>query len=52
MDLIPPQGIKLVLVDVDPKFIDFKDTLQIFNVSDNALMRPLELILYRPQQKG
>ena len=50
LDLIPSQGMKLVVVDADPNFIDFKDTLQVFNISDNALMRPLELILYRPQK--
>jgi len=51
LDLVPPVGITLVQVDVDPKLIDFKDTLQIFNISDNASERPVEIFLYRSTQK-
>jgi type VI secretion system protein ImpJ len=51
LDLVPPVGITLVEVANDPNFIDFKDTLQIFNISDNDSERPLEIFLYRPGQE-
>lgn len=52
LDLVPPVGITLVGINVDPKSVNFKETLQIFNISDNAAERPQEIFLYRPAQKS
>ena len=47
LNLTPPLGIKLVEIDADPRFINFRDNLQIFNISDTNHLRPSDILLYR-----
>lgn len=52
MNLVPTKGMQLFSVDVDPKYIDPKGVLCIFNVSDNELSRPLEVLLYNSNEQN
>ncbi|MBX9785774.1 MAG: type VI secretion system baseplate subunit TssK [Alphaproteobacteria bacterium] len=51
LNLVATSGIQLLVVDVDPHYIDPKGTLCIFNVSDNEDNRPSELVLYNSNQQ-
>lgn len=46
MNLVPSRGVKLFVVDVDPRFIDPKGVLCLFNMSDDDSSRPSEIVLY------
>jgi type VI secretion system protein ImpJ len=46
MNLVPSRGVQLFVIDVNPQYIDPKGVLCLFNVSDNELNRPTEIVLY------
>ncbi|MBP6950861.1 MAG: type VI secretion system baseplate subunit TssK [Alphaproteobacteria bacterium] len=50
MNLIGTSGAQLFVVDVDPRYIDSKGVLCIFNVADNDMTRPVDIILYNPKE--
>jgi type VI secretion system protein ImpJ len=47
MNLVPTKGMKLFIVDVDPRYINPRGILCLFNFSDDDSTRPLEVVLYR-----
>ncbi len=47
MNLVSTKGMKLFIVDVDPRYINPRGVLCIFNFSDDNSTRPLEVVLYR-----
>ncbi len=51
MNLVATKGVQLFIVEVDPRYIDPKGILCLFNVSDDDLTRPLEVILYNSTQQ-
>ena len=46
MNLVPTKGVQLFIVDVDPRYIDPRGVLCLFNFSDDDSNRPLEVVLY------
>lgn len=44
--LVPTQGVQLISVDVDARYIDSTGVLCIFNISDDDFTRPAEIVLY------
>ncbi|MBX9621288.1 MAG: type VI secretion system baseplate subunit TssK [Alphaproteobacteria bacterium] len=52
LNLVATSDIQLFVMDVDPRYIDPKDTLCIFNISDNQEERPSELVLYNSNQQA
>ncbi|MBY0293526.1 MAG: type VI secretion system baseplate subunit TssK [Alphaproteobacteria bacterium] len=50
MNLIGTSGAQLFIVDVDPRYIDPKGVLCLFNVADNDSTRPVDIILYNPKE--
>lgn len=46
MNLVPTKGMQLFIVDVDPRYIDPRGVLCLFNFSDDDSTRPLEVVLY------
>ncbi|MBL8676795.1 MAG: type VI secretion system baseplate subunit TssK [Alphaproteobacteria bacterium] len=52
LNLIATSDIQLFIMDVDPRYIDPKSTLYIFNISDNEEERPAELVLYNSNQQA
>lgn len=50
MNLVATKGIQPFIIDVDPKYIDPKGILCLFNISDNELTRPLEIVLYNANE--
>ncbi len=50
MNLFATKGVQLFVVNVDPRYIDPKGVLCLFNMSDNDLTRPLEVVLYNANQ--
>ncbi len=51
MNLVPARGVQLFVVDVDPHYIDPKGILCLFNISDDDLTRPTEVVLYQSSQR-
>lgn len=51
MNLVPTKGVQLFVVEVDPHYIDPKGVLCLFNMSDDDLTRPLEVVLYNSNQQ-
>jgi len=51
MALVATKGIQLFIVDVDPRYIDPKGVLCLFNMSDDDLTRPEEVVLYNSNQQ-
>jgi type VI secretion system protein ImpJ len=47
MNLVPTKGMKLFIVDVDPRYIHPRGVLCLFNFSDDDSTRPVEIVLYR-----
>lgn len=47
MNLVSVQGMKLFVVDADPRYIDPKGVLCLFNISDNEETRPTDIFFYR-----
>jgi type VI secretion system protein ImpJ len=52
MNLVATKGIQLFIVDVDLRYIDPKGILCLFNISDDNLTRPLEVVLYNSNQQA
>ncbi|MBS0271987.1 MAG: type VI secretion system baseplate subunit TssK [Proteobacteria bacterium] len=52
MNLVATKGVQLFVVDVDPRYIDPKGILCLFNISDDDLTRPLEVVLYNSNQQA
>ena len=52
LNLIATSDIQLFIIDVDPRYIDSKGILYIFNISDNEEERPSELVLYNSNQQA
>ena len=52
LNLVATSDIQLFVMDVDPRYIDPKETLCIFNISDNEEQRPSELVLYNSNQQA
>jgi len=52
MNLVATKGIQLFMVEVDPRYIDPKGILCLFNISDDNLTRPLEVVLYNSNQQA
>jgi type VI secretion system protein ImpJ len=50
MNLVATKGVQPFIIDVDPKYIDPKGILCLFNISDNELTRPIEIVLYNANQ--
>lgn len=50
MNLVPTRGVQLFTVDVDARYIDPKGVLCLFNMSDDDLTRPAEMLLYNSNQ--
>lgn len=50
MNLVPTRGVQLFIVDVDPRYIDPKGILCLFNMSDDDLTRPAEMLLYNSNE--
>lgn len=46
MNLVPTKGVQLFIVEVDPRYIDPRGVLCLFNFSDDDSTRPLEVVLY------
>lgn len=51
LNLVATSGVQLFVMDVDPRYIDPKGILCIFNISDNEETRPAELVLYNSNQQ-
>ena len=51
MALVATRGVQLFIVDVDPRYIDPKGVLCLFNMSDDDLTRPIELVLYNSNKQ-
>lgn len=51
MNLVPSRGVQLFIVEVNPQYIDPKGVLCLFNMSDNDLIRPSEIVLYNANQQ-
>ncbi len=51
MNLVATRGVQLFTVEVDLRYIDPQGILCLFNISDDDLTRPLEIVLYnsKPQ---
>lgn len=47
MNLVATKGVQLFIVDVDPRYLDPRGVLCLFNFSDDDSNRPLEVVLYR-----
>jgi type VI secretion system protein ImpJ len=52
MNLVPTKGVQLFIVEADPRYIDPKGVLCLFNVSDTDLTRPAEIVLYNANEKA
>jgi type VI secretion system protein ImpJ len=52
MNLVPTRGVQLLIVDADPRYIDPKGILCLFNMSDDDLNRPVEIVLYDSNEKS
>lgn len=52
MNLVATKGVQLFVVDVDPRYLDPKGVLCLFNISDDDLTRPLEVVLYNSNQQA
>ncbi|MBY0272262.1 MAG: type VI secretion system baseplate subunit TssK [Alphaproteobacteria bacterium] len=52
LNLVATSDIQLFVMDVDPRYIDPKEMLCIFNISDNEEQRPSELVLYNSNQQA
>jgi len=46
INLVPTKGMQLFIVEADPRFINSKGVLCLFNFSDDDSTRPLEIVLY------
>ncbi len=46
MNLVATMGVQLFVVEADPRYIDPKGVLCLFNVSDDESTRPAEIVLY------
>ena len=46
MNLVSTKGVQLFIIDVDPRYIDPRGVLCLFNFSDDDSSRPLEVVLY------
>lgn len=51
MNLVPMKGMKLFVVDVDPRYIDPRGVLCLFNFSDDDSTRPSEVVFYKSNQQ-
>lgn len=51
MNLVATRGVQLFVVDVDPRYIDEKGVLCLFNISDDDLTRPMEAVLYNSNKQ-
>lgn len=51
MNLVPTPEMQLFVVDVDPRYIDPRGVLCLFNFSDDDSTRPSELVLYNSNQQ-
>lgn len=52
MNLVPTKGMQLFIVDVDPRYINSRGVLCLFNLSDDDSTRPLEVVLYHSNYKN
>ncbi|OJW48492.1 MAG: hypothetical protein BGO67_04470 [Alphaproteobacteria bacterium 41-28] len=52
MNLVATKGIQLFIVEIDRRYIDPKGILCLFNISDDSLTRPLEVVLYNSNQQA
>jgi len=52
MNLVPMRGVKIFIVKADPQYIDPKGILCLFNVSDDNMTRPAEIVLYHSTQEA
>lgn len=52
LNLVPTQGMQLFVVDVDPRYIDPRGVLCLFNFSDNESTRPAEIVFYTSNQQN
>jgi len=50
MKLFPAKDVLLFSVEVNPRFINPDENLQIFNIADTQEKRPIELVLYVPKK--
>lgn len=52
LNLVPTKGVQLFTVDVDPRYIQPRGVLCLFNFSDDDSTRPLEIVLYHSNQQN
>jgi type VI secretion system protein ImpJ len=52
MNLVPTKGMQLFTVEVDPRYIQPRGVLCLFNFSDDDSTRPLEVVLYHSNQQN
>ncbi len=52
MNLIATRGVQLFIVEGDSRYIDPKGILCLFNISDDDLTRPIEVVLYNSNQQS
>jgi len=52
MNLVPAKGVQIFVVEVDTRYIDPKGVLCLFNVSDDDLTRPAEIVLYNANSQN
>jgi type VI secretion system protein ImpJ len=52
MNLVPTKGMQLFTVEVDPRYIQPRGVLCLFNFSDDDSTRPVEVVLYHSNQQN
>lgn len=52
LNLVPTKGMQLFTVEVDPRYIQPRGVLCLFNFSDDDSTRPLEVVLYHSNQQN
>ncbi len=52
MNLVPMRGVKIFIVQADPQYIDPRGILCLFNVSDDEMTRPAEIVFYHSTRRA
>ena len=50
LNLVATSGVQLFVVELDPRYIDPKGILCIFNISDDEATRPTQVVLYNSKE--
>ena len=52
LNLVTTSGVQIFVVDMDPRYIDPKGVMCIFNISDNETTRPAQVVLYNSNERA